>query len=85
MYAYRIENHNYWDTVDADETVALTKEELKQRFSVADIRELFKEGYKLYEYLLDMEATSRGEFIITKNDIKDRNEISYKKIWNVEL
>lgn len=82
MQVYRIEHPDYWDRTTEEVVVALTEEELRQRFSITEIKEFYKDGFRLYEYYLDDANETRGECIVTKDDITNRTEVSYKKIWS---
>ena len=82
MIAYRIEEPEYWDITPEEDAVALTKEEMHQRFTVQEIREFYNDGYRLYEYRLQNTHETRGEYVITKDNIIHRIEIPYKEIWS---
>lgn len=84
MLAYRIEHSDYWKRPNEYDgyAVALTKEETQHRFSLTEIKEMFEDGCKLYEYYLGNVHEVRGEYAITKDDVIERKEVSYKKIWN---
>lgn len=84
MLGYRIECPDFWERPNEYDgyAVALTREETQQRFSLIEIKEMFEDGCKLYEYYLENVHEVRGEYTITKDNVIERNEVSYKKIWN---
>ena len=82
MQVYRVERPDYWERTKEEVAVALTKEEILQRFSVTEFLEWFEEGYRLYEYYLDSTNVTRGECVVTKDNVAERIEVSYMKIWS---
>lgn len=60
-----------------------SKETLKHWFSVNDVLELQKLGYKVYEFeLANTKEVSDFEIIFTRDNIVQQREINYKEIWN---
>lgn len=82
MQVYRVERPDYWERTKEEVAVALIKEEIQQRFSATEFLEWYEEGYRLYEYCLDNSNVTRGECIVTKDNVAERSEVSYKKIWS---
>lgn len=82
MRVYRVERPDYWKRTNEEVAVALTKEEIQQRLSATEFKEWYKEGYRLYEYYLDDTNATRGERIVSKDNVPERSEVSYKKIWS---
>lgn len=84
MLAYRIEHSDYWERPNKYNkyAVVFTKEDAYHRFSLTEIKEMFEDGCKLYEYYLENVHEVRGEYAITKDDVIERKEVSYKIIWN---
>lgn len=64
-------------------SAAPSKETLKHWFSLADVLELQKLGYKIYEFqLVDTKQISDFEIVFTRDNIVEQREINYKEIWN---
>lgn len=64
-------------------SAAPSKETLKHWFSVNDVLELQKLGYKVYEFeLVNTKEVSDFEIIFTRDNIVQQREINYKEIWN---
>lgn len=64
-------------------SAAPSKETLKHWFSVNDVLELQKLGYKVYEFeLVNIKEVSDFEIIFTRDNIVQQREINYKEIWN---
>lgn len=64
-------------------SAAPSKETLKHWFSMNDVLELSKLGYKVYEFELDnTKQISDFEIIFTRDNIITQNEINYKEIWH---
>lgn len=60
-----------------------SKETLKHWFSLTDVLELQKLGYKIYEFqLVGTKQISDFEIIFTRDNIVQQREINYKEIWN---
>lgn len=63
-------------------SAAPTKETLKHWFSLNDVLELEKLGYKIYEFeLKDTREVSDFEIIFTRDNIINQKELNYKEIW----
>lgn len=61
----------------------LYREGGKQWFSLTDVLELQKLGYKIYEFqLVDTKQISDFEIVFTRDNIVEQREINYKEIWN---
>lgn len=61
----------------------LYREGGKQWFSLTDVLELQKLGYKVYEFeLVNTKEVSDFEIIFTRDNIVQQREINYKEIWN---
>ena len=61
---------------------APSQETLKHWFSLSDVLELSKLGYKIYEFeLKNAESISDFEIIFTRDNIITQREIDYKEIW----
>lgn len=64
-------------------SAAPSKETLKHWFSLTDVLELQKLGYKIYEFqLVDTKQISDFEIVFTRDNIVEQREINYKEIWN---
>lgn len=62
-------------------SAAPSKETLKHWFSVSDVLELQKLGYKVYEFeLINIKEVSDFEIIFTRDNIVQQREINYKEI-----
>ena len=64
-------------------SAAPSKETLKYWFSLTDVLELQKLGYKVYEFqLVGTKQISDFEIVFTRGNIVEQREINYKEIWN---
>ena len=64
-------------------SAAPSKETLKHWFSITDVLELQKLGYKVYELeLAETKQISDFEIIFTRDNIAGQREINYKEIWD---
>lgn len=63
-------------------SAAPSKETLKHWFSLNDVLELSKLGYRIYEFeLQNTKTVSDFEIIFTRDNIVSQTEINYKEIW----
>ena len=59
-----------------------SKDTLKHWFSLQDVIELAKLGYKIYEFELEnTKQISDFEIVFTRDNIIKQKEIEYKEIW----
>lgn len=64
-------------------SAAPSKETLKHWFSLIDVLELQKLGYKVSEFqLVGTKQISDFEIVFTRDNIIEQREIDYKEIWN---
>ena len=63
-------------------SAAPSKETLKHWFSLNDVLELSKLGYRIYEFeLQNTKTVSEFEIIFTRDNIVSQKEINYKEVW----
>lgn len=64
-------------------SAAPSKDTLKHWFSLQDVIELAKLGYKIYEFELEhTKQISDFEIVFTRDNIVKQKEIEYKEIWH---
>lgn len=62
---------------------APSKETLKHWFSLQDVEELDKIGFKIYEFeLKDVKVVSDFELVFTRDNIISQRELDKSEIWN---
>ena len=59
------------------------KEHMRQWFSELDALELFKNGYKLYEFESQQFIKEENQVLFTREGILSKNEIPLDTIWNI--